>query len=164
METESLSSIEYDSDDSEDSTSPQPQYQLQPRPQQEDDGDDTSKRDQLNQLWNELNLATPENDIVRKFYAACWKSTKTKKEGVLIGKVKKRFLYEAEGRAISLEIDFLKPRVGSSTTLDEYPPGTRDLAICPINDLISGSLEVRYVGKGKWDIILLESGPCGNMF
>ena len=152
LETESLSSIEYDS---EDSTSPSLNPNSNQGPHKK-----TMKmiyqKDQLNQLWNELNLPTPESDIVGKWYAACWKSTKTKKEGVFIGKVKKRFLDEAEGRAISLELDFLKPRVGSGTTLDEYPPGTWDLTICPITDVIGGPLEVRYVGKGKWDIIHLD--------
>ena len=50
--------------------------------------------------------------------------------------------------------------MGSGTTQDEYPPGTWDLTICPINDVIGGRLEVRYAGKGKWDIIHMESGLC----
>ena len=66
------------------------------------------------------------------------------------------FIDEAEGRAISLEKDLLKRRVGSGTTLDEYPPGTWDLKICLFTDVIGGPLSVRLVGKGKLEIINLD--------
>ena len=116
------------------------------------DSEEESEIDQLKEFWKSMSPPTLEEDIIGQWYAVAYKSKKSKKESLYIGKATKRFLEDENGRVKELELNFLKPHVGNTTILEEYPGGQQDVEICKLTDVLGGPLNVSYQGNGKWNV------------
>ena len=82
-----------------------------------------------------------------------YKDSKLKaRQTYCIGKAVRRFLEDADGPVTGLELDCLKPRVGNTTVLDEYPEGHGDIDLFNITDVFGGPLDIKPLPKRKWDI------------
>ena len=63
-----------------------------------------------------------------------------------------RFLDEADGKVSQLQLDCLKPRVGNTTVLQEYPEGRSDIDIFNVTDVFGGPIDIKPLPKKKWDV------------
>ena len=122
---------------------------------------DVDERVQLTEVWTSISPLAKETDVIGKWFAAAYKPTskskKLSKESLYIGRATKRFLKEEGGGVEALELDFLKPHVGSTSVHAEYPKGHCDIFVCNVTDVLGGPLNVKYLGNGKWDVIDLKS-------
>ena len=59
---------------------------------------------------------------------------------------------DKNGRASGIEIECLKPHVGTGTTFESTPSHLKDIEIFNIQNIISKPLTVLPMTKGKWNI------------
>ena len=69
-----------------------------------------------------------------------------------IGRLLKRFLKDEDGAVDSIQLHCLKPKVGSSTILEDTPDHLPDISIFPVHDVIAGPLNVIPIRGKKMDI------------
>ena len=77
--------------------------------------DDNDEEEMIN-TWKALNLPNKKEDVVQKWYACIYETKK--KNHLYIGKAVKRFLDDKEGPVNDLEIECLKPHVGTGNMLE----------------------------------------------
>lgn len=107
----------------------------------------------LKQFWDSISPPVPEDDILGKWYIGIYKDPKLRgRQTFCIGKAVRRFLEDAEGPVTGLQLDCLKPRVGNTTVLDEYPEGHGDIDLFNITDVFGGPLDIQPLPKRKWNI------------
>ena len=69
-----------------------------------------------------------------------------------VGKAIRRFLDDEGGPVSSIELDCLKPRIGTGTILESYEDDRRDLDQFPLYNIIAGPLQVEPLHSRKWNI------------
>ena len=107
--------------------------------------------DNLAKLWKSMDPPTSENDLTQKWFGCIFVAKK--KSHLYVGKVMRRFLEEEGGPTKDLEINCLKPHVGSDTVLESVPSHlTPDVTVFPIHDIIYGPLEVVPMKSGRWNV------------
>ena len=117
---------------------------------EEDEDDEDGDEMALLSLWKWLSPPTEEEEIVGKWFALVYESKK--KSYVYVGKALKRFLQDVNGLAIGLEMNCLKPKIGSGDVLESYDVGQEDIAVVKLSNIISGPLSVTPLRHGKWQI------------
>ena len=72
-----------------------------------------------------------------------------------IGKVENRFLLDVDGPATEIQLNCLKPHVGSGTILESPPEHLPDIYMCKTFNAIAGPIRVIPTTKGnkKWDVL-----------
>ena len=114
----------------------------------EDEGGDT---EDLKKLWKGLCPPTREEEILQKWFGAVY--VKNSKQYLYVGKATKRFLDDEDGAITGIELDCLKPHVGTGTELESYAGGSsRDIDVFPIHDIIEGSLFVEPLKGNRWNV------------
>ena len=74
-----------------------------------------------------------------------------------VGRAMRRFLEEKDGPVNHIQLDCLRPRVGSNLTLEAYPEGSSDLFMFELKDVIAGPLlSVGPKRKRAWRFPNLE--------
>ena len=112
--------------------------------------DDNDEEEMIN-TWKALNLPNKEENVVQKWYACIYETKK--KNHLYIGKAVKRFLDDKEGPVNGLEIECLKPHVGTGNVLESVPEHLeRDVDVFPAYCIIDGPLHVIPLKGGKWEI------------
>ena len=81
-----------------------------------------------------------EDEIVERWLGVIYIHKKRPK--LFVGKAKRRFLMDKNGRASGIEIKCLKPHVGTSTTFESTPSHLKDIEIFNIQNIISKPLTV----------------------
>ena len=114
----------------------------------EDEAGDT---EDLKILWKGLCPPTREEDIIQKWFGAVY--IQNKKQYLCVGKATKRFLDDEDGAITGIELDCLKPHVGTETELESYTGSTsRDIGLFSIHDIIEGSLIVEPLKGNRWNV------------
>ena len=104
-----------------------------------DDDDGISDEDVLKKVWRSINSPTTEEEITKGWYGAIYQHQK--KSYLYVGKATRRFLSDKDGPATSIELDCLKPQVGSGTILQSYDKSQqRDIGIFMLHNVIAGPL------------------------
>ena len=111
-----------------------------------DETDDENDIEKLRNCWKGLAPPTKEANVIGRWYAAIYTTKKTK--GLYIGRLLKRFLKDEDGAVDSIQLHCLKPKVGSSTILEDTPDHLPDITIFPVHDIIAGPLKVIPI-RGK---------------
>ena len=111
----------------------------------------------LQNTWKKINPPVTEEQLLGKFFAGIYIGTsakgKSKKANMYVGKVKQRYLHDADGPTILLKLDCLKPAVGSTTLLEEIPSHLpRDIGDFEAHNIIAGPLEATPEKGKKWAI------------
>ena len=88
-------------------------------------------------------------DVINKWYAAIYEDKKGKSH-LYVGKALVRFLEDGRAPIESLQLDCLKPHVGSGTLLETYTDW-QDVAIFPIRNIISRPLVMNVIRHDKLD-------------
>ena len=70
----------------------------------------------------------------------------------MLGKWCADFCIDENGKAVSVQISCLKPRVGLETVLEETPEHLPDFHIFPIHDIIFGPLSAIALRMKKFNI------------
>ena len=138
---------EESSDDDDDESSDEDESE------EEEQSIDENKNEErrLLSFWKTLDPPITEESIVNKWYGCIF--TNKKKSHLYVGKAIRRFLVDEDGQASALEIDCLRPHVGSDTFLDSVPPHlTPDVDVFSIHDIVDGPLEVLPLKAGKWNV------------
>ena len=74
--------------------------------------------------------------IIGKWYAVIFQCKRNKR--LYIGKVLHRFLFDENGGVESLEIRYLKPKMGHGTILEVTPSHLPDISNFVLEDVIAG--------------------------
>ena len=124
----------------------------------EDDSDESEesgeeRESKLIDLWKSLCPPVQEDDIQQKWYGVIYTE---KKNYLYIGKVIKRFLDDVDGPTMALEIDCLKPQIGSGSILESYDPNNKDIGVFPTYNIIYGPLTVEPLKGNKWLVTAYE--------
>ena len=106
-------------------------------------------------LWKKLSPPEKEDDITNKWYGAIYEHKN--KCHLYVGKAIRRFLYDEKGPVSSIELDCLKPRVGTGTVLESYDNARHDIDRFPLHNIIAGPLHVAPLRSNKWDIPKYQS-------
>ena len=64
----------------------------------------------------------------------------------------KRFLAESKGKVTHLELDCLKPHIGNSNIMDEYPEDQNDIYTFKFSDIFLGPIVIEPYPKRKWKV------------
>ena len=113
-------------------------------------GEDVAVESQLKDFWRSLSPPVDEAALVGKWFAAVYTLDNGRTQ-MSVGRATKRFLAEEEGQVTALELDCLKPRVGSGLILEAYPEGQADIYVFLIKDVILGPLLCTLPKKkGSW--------------
>ena len=111
-----------------------------------------SDEDQLLRVWTDLSPPVEEDDILQKWYGVIYTNYKGR-DYLYVAKAIRRFLQDTDGPVTCLEVDCLKPQVGTGAILESIPPHLpRDVYMCPLKNIIAGPLVVTPLKAGKWDI------------
>ena len=105
---------------------------------------DLEIKTELYRFWKSLSPPTKECDIVGKWFAAIYLDSKGKPL-LNIGKATMRFLDDDPdegGKCTSLQLDCLKPHIGNSLTMEEYPEDQHDLHNFEIHNIFAGPLQM----------------------
>ena len=73
--------------------------------------------EKLLSVWSKLSPSVQESDIVSKWFTGIYE----KQEKLYIGCLLKRFLKDEESDIESMEMRCFKPKVGSSTIMEDTP-------------------------------------------
>ena len=116
----------------------------------------------LQSLWKSISPPTKEEDILQQWYGCIYqeynKTKGSKKQAVFVAKATRRFLSDENGKAYALEMESLKPKIGSGTILQSVPQHQgRDISVYPLHNIIAGPLEVIPMKNNKWNIPAYES-------
>ena len=101
-------------------------------------------------MWQSLCPPTTEEDIQQKWYGVVY--TDKSKDYLYVGKVLKRFLDDVDGPTMALEVDCLKPHVGSGSILESYDQNCRDIGTFPTHNVVYGPLIVEPMKGNKWSV------------
>ena len=109
----------------------------------------------LKNVWKNFCPPTKEDDILNKWVGVIYHHKK--RQQLYVGRIKKRFLQDDNGPAAALEVECLKPHVGSGTVLESTPIHLPDIGVFAIHNVISASLNVfpvssNYRSSGKWNV------------
>ena len=101
----------------------------------------------MQSLWKLISLPTKEDDILQQWYGCIYqeynKTKGSKKQALFVSKATHRFLSNENGKAFALEMEGLKPKIGSRFILESVPQHLgRDISIYPLHNIIPGPLEV----------------------
>ena len=107
--------------------------------------------EKLKLFWKNISPPTKEKEVVGKWYAAIFKDNKGK-QNLCIGRALRRFLEEEDGKISHLEIDCLKPHVGTSNIMDEYPEHQNDVYMFKASDVFFGPVIMEPYLKRKWKV------------
>ena len=107
----------------------------------------------MEECWKKLNPPNKEESLVGKWFAGIY--THKKSSSLYFGKMTRRFLSDNDnGYACAVEIDCLPKKYSSVDCIfEDYKDGDeRDVSIFSIEDIISGPLRCKKIGKGyKWE-------------
>ena len=104
-------------------------------------------------VWPSFSPPVKEEEIVDNWFATIY--CNKKKPMLYVGKCKRRFLQDKDGPVTGLEVDCLKPHVGSGNILQSLPSHLpADIDIFPPYNIISGPIDVIPMKGGKWQV------PC----
>ena len=113
----------------------------------------TDVKEKLKLFWKSISPPVKEDEVLGKWFIAIYKDPKPKgRQTYCIGRAKMRFLDEADGKVSQLQLDCLKPRVGNTTVLQEYPEGRSDIDIFNVTDVFGGPIDIKPLPKKKWDV------------
>ena len=104
----------------------------------------------LNQVWKLLNPPETEDSIVGKWFACIYGSGR--KQKLYVAKVRRRFLFDKDGPTESVELECLKPNVGSGNILESAPPHLPDIDRFDISNVIAGPIIVKPLKSGRWEV------------
>ena len=108
------------------------------------------------EFWKSLNSPKSEEDIIQKWYGCIYNARK--KNHLYVGKAVRRFMDDVNGPVTALEIESLKPHVGSGNILESIPEHLeRDIDVFPIFNVIDGPLKVIPLKGGRWEVSAYES-------
>ena len=144
IEEDEESELESDSDDEQ---QPHEEKVLFP-PSNESDG-----YEYLTTVWDEINPPVDEKEIVGKVFGVIYYDMKNKPH-LFLGKIKRRFLVDADGAANEFLIEcFKKAATSTSTIIEEVPDHlTKDITKFPSYDIISGPLNASVLRGTKWSV------------
>ena len=92
---------------------------------------------------------TDESTIVGKWYAVSYSARK--KPVLYIARAKRRFLMN--NSVSGIEMDCLKPHVGSGTVLEEVPQHLpRDTGNFTLSHIIAGPISCEPMSNGRWNV------------
>ena len=116
----------------------------------------------LQSLWKSISPPTKEEDILQQWYGCIYqeynKTKGSKKQAVFVAKATRRFLSDENGKAYALEMESLKPKIGSGTILESVSQHLgRDISVYSLYNIIPGPLEVIPMKNNKWNIPAYES-------
>ena len=72
----------------------------------------------LLRLWRELSPPQSEDSVVQNWYGAIYEHKK--KSYLYVGKAIRRFFFDVDGPVTAIELDCLKPKLGTGTVLESY--------------------------------------------
>ncbi|CAL4074705.1 unnamed protein product [Meganyctiphanes norvegica] len=113
--------------------------------------DENDLKSQLVKFWKKVSPPHKEITVVGKWYASIYKDSKGK-QSLYFGRETKRFLEEAEGKVTNIELDCLKPHVGNSNIIEDYPEGQKDIYLYMIADVFAGPLVMEPYPQRKWNV------------
>ena len=113
--------------------------------------DENDLKSQLVKFWKKVSPPHKESTVVGKWYASIYKDSKGK-QSLYFGRATKRFLEEAEGKVTNIELDCLKPHVGNSNIIEDYPEGQEDIYLYMIADVFAGPLVMEPYPQRKWNV------------
>lgn len=100
-------------------------------------------------FWKSLSPPNDESTVVGKWYAVVYFTRK--KSMLFIAKATRRFL--KKDSVSGIEMDCLKPHVGSGTVLEEVPQHLpRDTGVFPLSDIIAGPISCEPMSQGRWSV------------
>ena len=102
---------------------------------------------QLKDFWRTVSPPVKEEDVIGKWYTAVYEEAGVKT--MIVGRALKRFLDEEGGKATHIELDCLRPQVGSGCTLKGYPDTQHDIYVYQMQDVIGGPLRCLVPKKNK---------------
>ena len=107
--------------------------------------------DRLVSFWKSLNPPKKEEELVQKWYGCIYRSKK--KDHLYVGKAVRHFLSDNNGVVTGLEVECLKPHVGTDNILESVPDHLgHDVDIFEVHNIIDGPLDVIHLKSGKWEI------------
>ena len=110
----------------------------------------------LQSLWKSISPPTKKEDILQQWYGCIYHEYKpkgSKKQAFFVAKATRRFLSDENRKAYALEMESLKPKIGSGTILESVPQHLgRDISVYPLYNVIAGPLEVISMKNNKWNI------------
>ena len=98
-------------------------------------------------FWKSLSPPVAEDDIIHKWYGAVYEHKK--KFHLYVGKATRRFLYDEDGPVTAIELDCLKPRIGTGTILEAYDKARKDVDRFPLCNIIAGPLNIVPMRNNK---------------
>ena len=116
----------------------------------EDEDGERTNESKLIDLWRSLCPPTTEEVIQQKWYGVVY--TDKRKDYLYVGKVLKRFVDDVDGPTMALEVDCLKPHVGSGSILESYDQNCRDIGTFPTHNVVYGPLIVEPMKGNKWSV------------
>ena len=100
--------------------------------------------------WADLSPPNPFDEIEGKWFAVAWSTKKVK--ALYIAKVLHRFLEDEGGEVDKFQMQFLKPKLGSGTVLEDTPAHLPDVSFVQLKDIIAGPIQVVPMRGEKRDI------------
>ena len=109
---------------------------------------------ELYKFWKTLSPPHKESDIIGKWYAAIYMDSKGKPL-LNIGRATLRLLDDeasAGGKCTDVQLNCLKPHVGNTLSMEEYPEGQVDQELFKIYNIIAGPVTMEPRPNRKWHI------------
>ena len=109
---------------------------------------------ELYKFWKTLSPPHKECDILDKWYAAIYLDSKGKPL-LNIGRATLRLLDDeasAGGKCTDVQLNCLKPHVGNTLLMEEYPEGQVDEELFKIYNIIAGPITMKPSPNRKWHI------------
>ena len=101
----------------------------------------------LKDFWTSVSPPVKKEEMLGKSFVAVYN---TGSENVMcVGRAMKRFLEEKDGPVNNIQLNCLKPRVGSSLVLEAYPEGSPDLYMFQLQNVIAGPLSFTITRKRR---------------
>ena len=134
-------------EESEDANSCSEDYEMD---QEEIEPEIENPSSKLLKTWHHLSPPTKEADVLGKWFVGIWSTKKINR--ICIGRMTKRFLNDEDGKACAIELNYLKPKVGLDTLMEETPEHLQDVAVFNIENIIDGPIMAIPLKNKKWDI------------
>ena len=102
----------------------------------------------MQNCWKGLSPPTAEEDVVNKWYGCIYMSKRER--NVFIGKATQRFLNDEGGIIMTLEIDCLEQKLGTTDCILKQTKKS-DVDIFPVQNIICSPLNVNRLSNGRWE-------------
>ena len=124
--------------------------------EQRTEADESSEENRLLKFWKLLDPPILEEKVINKWYGCIFFAKR--KAQLYVGKATRRFLTDVDGHTSGIELNCLKPHVGSDTILESVPSHLpADIDVFPLHNIIDGPLEIIPLKSHKWNVPAYES-------